>query len=190
MSERREAIIQAAQALFLERGYAGTTIADVRARSGASIGSIYHAFSGKEALAVAILHRSLTGWTDQTRNVVTDASAETLVRSSVAGLLTWGSTDPAAFRVMDLLRGAAETESAGEIVSYLEEARLQSRDALVSQMEAGVLRTIPWQAAQALILGPAYEFLRVTQRFPSDDELETTMQLFGDAAWHAVAPTG
>ncbi|HTO27428.1 MAG TPA: TetR family transcriptional regulator, partial [Devosia sp.] len=44
--DRRRQILDAALSAFLERGYAATSIADIRARSGASTGSIYHFFAG------------------------------------------------------------------------------------------------------------------------------------------------
>ena len=54
-SEKRQGkIIRAAQACFAEFGFANTTMEDIRRRSGASNGSIYHHFSSKEGLAAAI----------------------------------------------------------------------------------------------------------------------------------------
>src|SRR2546421_8536565 len=53
-AERRRAILEAALQCFLDRGYEATTIDDVRLASGASIGSIYHHFKGKEELAAAL----------------------------------------------------------------------------------------------------------------------------------------
>ena len=60
--DRRRQILDAALACFLERGYLGTTIADIRRRSGATTGSIYHFFDGKGALAQALLTDAIVGW--------------------------------------------------------------------------------------------------------------------------------
>src|SRR5215470_14374357 len=51
---RRKSILDAALACFLERGVAATTTEEIRDRSGASIGSIYHHFGDKEGLAGAL----------------------------------------------------------------------------------------------------------------------------------------
>jgi AcrR family transcriptional regulator len=52
---RREAIVRAATELFLERGYAGTSIAAVNQRAGGSRTAIYQYFGSKEALFGAIV---------------------------------------------------------------------------------------------------------------------------------------
>ena len=65
--DRRRQILDAALASFLEKGYAATSIADIRARSGASTGSIYHFFSGKGALAEALLREAVAGWAGLSR---------------------------------------------------------------------------------------------------------------------------
>ena len=46
----RDRIVRAAVASFAEKGYHGTTIADVVERSGLSVGAIYTYFAGKDAL--------------------------------------------------------------------------------------------------------------------------------------------
>ena len=54
-SARRRAILGAARELFLERGYAATTCADVVARSGGSLATLYALFGTKRGLFEAIL---------------------------------------------------------------------------------------------------------------------------------------
>jgi len=51
----RAHLIEVATGLFAQRGYDGTSIEAVLAESGASRGSLYHHFPGKEALFVAVL---------------------------------------------------------------------------------------------------------------------------------------
>ena len=46
--------MNAALELFVTKGFLATTMDDVRRRSGASIGSIYHHFGSKEDLAAAL----------------------------------------------------------------------------------------------------------------------------------------
>ena len=54
-SERRKReILEAALACFGELGYEKTTLAEIRARSEASTGSIYHHFRSKEHLFAAL----------------------------------------------------------------------------------------------------------------------------------------
>ena len=53
--DRVTALVAAATATFLERGFDATTMTEVAARAGASIGSLYLFFPTKLALAAAIL---------------------------------------------------------------------------------------------------------------------------------------
>jgi AcrR family transcriptional regulator len=53
LAARREQIIRAAQALFAERGFARTTMADVVTASGLSTGAVYRYFPSKSDLVLA-----------------------------------------------------------------------------------------------------------------------------------------
>ncbi len=52
---RRQSILDAARDLFLENGYAATTLADVVARSGGSLATIYALFGNKRGLFEVVL---------------------------------------------------------------------------------------------------------------------------------------
>src|ERR1700747_193804 len=52
---RVAALLEAALALFAEKGYDAVTMTEVAARAGAPIGSLYQFFPSKEAMADAIL---------------------------------------------------------------------------------------------------------------------------------------
>ena len=54
-----ERILDAAEALFAERGYDGTTLRDVAARVGLRIPSLYNHFASKESLYAAVLERGI-----------------------------------------------------------------------------------------------------------------------------------
>jgi len=54
-----ERILDAAEELFAERGYAGTTLRDVARGVGIRIPSLYNHFESKEALYAAVLRRGL-----------------------------------------------------------------------------------------------------------------------------------
>ncbi|MBV9609909.1 MAG: helix-turn-helix transcriptional regulator, partial [Acidobacteria bacterium] len=57
----RERLIESARYLFWERGFAGTSMADLLAHAGANSGSFYHFFESKEALLRAVLETYLDG---------------------------------------------------------------------------------------------------------------------------------
>jgi AcrR family transcriptional regulator len=51
----RAALLEAATALFAERGYAGTSLENVASASQVTRGAVYHHFDGKQALLEAVL---------------------------------------------------------------------------------------------------------------------------------------
>src|SRR6201997_1098776 len=53
----QQRILDAATEVFATRGFAAATMADVVAASGASVGSIYHHFGGKNELFLAVFER-------------------------------------------------------------------------------------------------------------------------------------
>lgn len=55
--ERVAALLEAAAAIIAEKGYDGTTMAEVAARAGAQIGSLYRFFPNKDVLASALIER-------------------------------------------------------------------------------------------------------------------------------------
>lgn len=55
--ERVAALLEAASACFVEKGYEATTMTEVAARAGASIGSLYQFFPTKEVLAQALVEQ-------------------------------------------------------------------------------------------------------------------------------------
>jgi TetR/AcrR family transcriptional repressor of nem operon len=53
--DARDQIVEAAQRLFFEQGYASTGIAQIRKTAGVNSGSLYHFFPNKESLLAAVL---------------------------------------------------------------------------------------------------------------------------------------
>src|SRR5215475_10873443 len=55
----RDRILDTAEALFAERGFAGTAVRDIAAAVSLTAASLYSHFAGKEALYAAVLERGL-----------------------------------------------------------------------------------------------------------------------------------
>jgi len=58
-AQTAERILDAAEAVFAEQGYAGTSLRDVAERVGLRIPSLYNHFPGKESLYTAVLERGV-----------------------------------------------------------------------------------------------------------------------------------
>ncbi|KRE12500.1 TetR family transcriptional regulator [Bosea sp. Root483D1] len=78
--DRRNEILDAAQALFFERGYERTTVNDVIAQIGISKGGFYHHFSAKEDLLEGITARLAQDAVARVRDLLEDPSLDALAR--------------------------------------------------------------------------------------------------------------
>jgi AcrR family transcriptional regulator len=177
--DRRRQILDAAFAAFLAKGYFATSLEDIRAGSGASTGSIYHAFKGKAAIAVALFAEAVEAWGEATAKAARDTRApDAAIRALVEGLVDWGLACPDQFRLMDEMRFL---EQSPELSDRLAEGRRAAEQAYGVQVEAGEVRDLPWPVARALTLGRAYEFLRQRPSAPG-----TARRVLSDAAWAAI----
>jgi len=59
---RREHLLETARALFVQRGFHRTGVAQIAAASGVKVGQIYRDFNGKEDIIAAIVERDIEGF--------------------------------------------------------------------------------------------------------------------------------
>jgi AcrR family transcriptional regulator len=71
----REAILDAAERLFAERGFAGTSVRDIVRDSDSSPPSLYHFFGSKENLLVELVADRYTTYCDGLENHLADATS-------------------------------------------------------------------------------------------------------------------
>ncbi|GAA4202479.1 hypothetical protein GCM10022252_58680 [Streptosporangium oxazolinicum] len=72
----RVALLSAAREIFVTSGFAETGVTDVVARAGASVGSLYHHFSGKADLYLTLFEEFQTRQAQRTKQAVQDARGE------------------------------------------------------------------------------------------------------------------
>ena len=95
---RVAALLDAGAAVIAERGYEAATMAEIAARAGAPIGSLYRFFPNKEVLADALLLRF--------RNIIDDAFAAI---DAQAGELSIPALTDALFALFEKVRGEMQT---------------------------------------------------------------------------------
>ncbi|MCK2217880.1 TetR/AcrR family transcriptional regulator [Actinomadura sp. ATCC 31491] len=64
--DTRDALLRAAREVFLAKGYAEATVADLVGASGISVGSLYHHFGGKPGLFLALWEQFMRGQEERT----------------------------------------------------------------------------------------------------------------------------
>ena len=69
----RSGLLQAAREVFISQGYAQAGVTDIVARAGASVGSLYHHYSGKAELYFALFDELHSDQAERTRGAVRQA---------------------------------------------------------------------------------------------------------------------
>jgi AcrR family transcriptional regulator len=185
---RREDILAAALEAFTEKGFAAATIEDVRVRSGASTGSIYHHFRGKEGLAAAIY---VDGLGDFQRGFLRELRRERGAEQTIKGLvrhhLRWiaRNTDLARF-----IFNRHETEVRAQTeqpMAQLNRRLFAEGGALLEPLfEGGALRRLPLDLFNSVLIGPSQEFARHWLAGRTRTSIKTAERELAEAAWAAL----
>ena len=187
---RRQEILRAALASFEDFGYEAATIEDIRRRSRASIGSIYHHFGGKAGMASALYAEGLADYQAGLLARMRRArSARDLVKGVVRHHLDWAQANPAWARY---LMGMRRLEAVAAIETQLREKNrgfVREAVALIRpHMDSGEIAPLRSEILLAVLLGPAQEFLRLWFSGRSELGLRQARESLAEAAWKSLRP--
>jgi len=184
-NNRRQEILDAALAAFSERGFATATIDDVRKGSGASIGSIYHHFGGKEDLADALYFEALRDYQAGIHETLRrNRDARRGVQGLVRHHLRWVATHP------DLARWLIGWRGGGEAVKELNRDLIRAmNDWLRPHVDAGRVRELPLDLTYVILIGPAQEFARQWLEGRLRASMKDAERTLPAAAWSALDAT-
>ena len=186
--QRRRAILKAALACFTEMGYLDATMQDIRRRSGASNGSIYHHFKGKEQLAAAVY---LQGIVDYQAGLKSELNRCPGARQGLAALvryhLLWVRDRPDWARFLFRMRHA-------DFMVLAERPIADANRELAAVMEgffqrhvvAGTFRHLPRELYMSIILGPCQELARHWLLENRPLALDLAADELGEAAWQSL----
>jgi AcrR family transcriptional regulator len=185
---RRRAILDAALHVFTERGYHHASIEEIRERSGASTGSIYHHFGGKEQLAAALYVDGLRDYQERFLRVLREGGdAEATVRAIVANHLRWVADNPRLAGYLLSSREAEVSRATDRELRGMNRAVIDAtREWIGEEVGAGALRPLRTALFYAVLIGPCQEFARQWVRRRDREALEEAVVELGEAAWRAV----
>jgi AcrR family transcriptional regulator len=186
VSDRKQEILDAALRGFAEKGLAGTTVEEVRRRSGASVGSIYHHFGDKEGIAAALYVDALRDYQAGLLALLDEGrDAESTVKALVRHHLRWVEADPD--RARFLLSG--RPPRATEAIAELNRNALGATAAwLDREVQAGRLAAMPIDVFYSVLIGPAQEFCRHWLEGRMRTSIRSAERWLAAAAWRALAP--
>lgn len=185
---RRQSILDAALVCFLERGIAATTAEEIRDRSGASIGSIYHHFGDKEGIAGAVYVEGIRSYQEGFLRVIgRQRGARPGIEGAVRYHLRWVEANPERARYLFAVREPQMVGSMRAEVRELNRRFYGAVEGWVSpHMRAGVLRALSADLLQALWFGPAQHFARLWLTGLAPSGFARAARLLPEAAWQAL----
>ncbi|WP_420475855.1 TetR/AcrR family transcriptional regulator [Noviherbaspirillum sp. ST9] len=187
---RKQEILDAALACFTENGVEATTIDMIRERSQASVGSMYHHFGNKEAIAASLYVEALAEHHEYQQSLLQKArTAEDGVKAITYAYIDWVSANPDKARFILYNRSVlAKTEKAAELK---ERTRKQYTEILAwfqPFVARGELKQVPQELYASLITGPAHDYARLWLSGRAKTDIKAYRDVFAEAAWSSVKP--
>jgi AcrR family transcriptional regulator len=185
---RRHEIIQAALECFTELGFAQTSMAEIRRRSNASTGSIYHHFKSKEQLASDVYLEGIRNYQEGFLAVMEhEWNAQNGIFAVIRYHLQWVSQNPDWTRYLFQKSHAALMASAAGVFAGLN-AEFMQRCArwLAVHVKAGTIRRLSPDMYVAILLGPVMEYTRLYLAGQTCTSAENAIQELASAAWNCL----
>ena len=187
--DRRSEILDAALACFVERGIAATTIADIREKAGATTGSVYHFFPGKDAIVGAVYVDLLERYQrDLAARVASHRTARAFVRGVVEHYLDWVEESPDTARFLFDARRTEAVAAAEFAIARANEENLRATAGIIKGFVAkGELEKLPMDVFIAVLIGPVAAFARHwLDGSPKATDPKRARSLLADAAWQSL----
>jgi AcrR family transcriptional regulator len=185
---RRQDIILAALACFTEAGFAETSMADIRRRSNASTGSIYHHFKSKEQLAAEVYLEGIRDYQDGFLAVLEEHhEAHAGILAVIAYHVNWVSEHPDWTRYLFQMARQGFMASVKEVFAGLN-AEFMKRCAqwVGGHVNAGTMRRLPADMYVSLLLGPLMEYTRLFLVGQTCTNPDQAVHVLGEAAWRCL----
>jgi len=136
---RREEILMAARRVFAERGFSGTTIADIAEAANIALGTIYLYFPSKEAVFAALNQQLAELITAAVTDVPEPVSLEETVRRRVGQVFDVCAGNRELVRLV-VINSDPETEVTRRMRAADEDRNRPLTKALTRAMDAGAIR--------------------------------------------------
>ena len=174
--------------MFLESGVEGASVEDVRRRSGASVGSLYHRFGSKEGLAAAVYVDALADYQHEFLAALDRArDPADGVRSAVRAHLRWVRENPDRAEFLFNVAGSGVRRAGGSDLRELNAGFFGHVQAWLHRgVAAGRLRSLSTDVVYALWLGPSQDLARLWLARGRRGSMRTEAGVLADAAWRAL----
>lgn len=186
---RRRAILDAALAVFVERGVDGATLDAICARLGLTKGSVYHHFRSKEEIAVTLYAEAIEAIHAEVSAPLASArTAREGIEKLVRGYLRWFERNPElgafVFRIMDGELLDERLRETREAQRAFEEPTARWLKPFVAR---GEVERLEPQLYVSLVIGPSRDLVRTWLRLREPAMIRAALRVLPRAAWESVA---
>jgi len=165
----REAILNAARAVFAELGYGATTVRDIIRRTGLASGTFYNYFRSKEEVFQAIMDESALRIRPRLKEERLKAQTfEDFLRGMFSAFFTYVLEDNREYEMMRANTGAIRVRmDTPEVIAGFDELRVDIDEGI----ERGVIPQVNPEYLTASLIGIAFEMAdRIVSRNDPDPE--------------------
>jgi AcrR family transcriptional regulator len=186
--ERRQAILDAALECFSTIGYDQTTLADIRARAGASTGSIYHHFGSKEQIAATLYLDGVRATQEEgLAALLRTRTARTGIAAQVGAYIDWVVDHPAMARFLFAMRHAPFLDGQETTITGLnEDVHVRAAQWLADRVADGELPDLDPAIRWAIVFGPCRHWAGSWLRGTTTTSPEQAKRTISTAAYAAL----
>ena len=186
--QRRREILDASLDLFLRQGIPGTTMPQICAASGASTGSVYHLFDGKDDIAMTLF---VEGMQDYESTMLRSIERKTSLRGCIHSLISTHLkivVDAPALSLYLARLGIADAQ--GDICLKCREFSQHFAQTIWLRLkpfaDRGQLVRMPQELYFSQIIGPAAHLARGWLLGRVDSDLLSAVEPLAEAAWKSL----
>jgi AcrR family transcriptional regulator len=185
---RKRVIIEAALFCFTELGLEQASMDDIRTRSGASTGSIYHHFKSKEQLAAEVYLEGIRRYQEGFLPALEEsADARGGIRAVVRYHLGWVEDHPDWARFLfQQRRSEFMAAMEGEFSRINDGFFGRASEWFGRHVRAGTFRHLPADLYVALLLGPCQEYTRIFLSGRARAKPDEIADELAEAIWRAI----
>ncbi len=193
--QKKLAILQHALACFVQHGVAGTTIDMIREASQTSVGSLYHHFGNKEAIAGALYIEGLREFAVlvkkylqelSNKDVINPQQAQTGIKALVYANVDWITQQPDWARYVFQHRGHVSGESESHLKGDQQHFNSFIDVWFKPFIKQGIIKNYPLPLLNSFITGPVHNYARNWLAGRVDVPLSDYREELAEAAWQSV----
>lgn len=177
----RQAILDAAEDLFVERGFAAVSLSEIAERSGVTKSLIHHHFGAKESLWAEVKRRRFVDYHATQMRLMSQGSSVETLRASMAAYFGFLLANPQVMRLITWMQLENDHECADLVVELRHGAIAQ----ISAAQAAGILRAdIPAPYVFTIFLGLIHGYF-TEGTFVGEAGMPVTPEGYLDSAWKA-----